>query len=128
MRNKNPGLELRQKKFVELGLENEVADEIAKIVMEHKIAELRQRRGFTQAELARRSGVSQSMIAQIESGKLNNLTLKTLTRTALALDATLKIDLLPHIRSGSRRRKRSASLPKRLASARVPGNAPVDAH
>jgi transcriptional regulator with XRE-family HTH domain len=47
------------------------------------------------------------MIAQIESGKLNNLTLKTLARTARALGVSLKIDLVP--RSASRRRGRGAS-------------------
>jgi transcriptional regulator with XRE-family HTH domain len=113
---RNPGLELLQKRVVELGLENEVADETAKIVIEHKIVELRRRRGFTQAELARRSGVSQSMIAQIESGKLNNLTLKTLTRTALALDATLRIDLVSQIPSARRRSRRKASPTRKLAS------------
>jgi transcriptional regulator with XRE-family HTH domain len=41
------------------------------------------------------------MIAQIESGKLNNLTLRTLARTAAALDADLKIDLVPRQRSGA---------------------------
>jgi transcriptional regulator with XRE-family HTH domain len=54
---------------------------------------------------ARRSGVSQPMIAQIESGKLNNLTLKTLARTARALGASLRIDLISRSepRGGSRR-------------------------
>jgi hypothetical protein len=35
------------------------------------------------------------MISQIESGALNNLTLKTLARTARVLGARLKIDLVP---------------------------------
>jgi hypothetical protein len=42
------------------------------------------------------------MIAQIESGKLNNLTLRTLARTAAALDANLRIDLVPRPTSGKR--------------------------
>ncbi len=102
MSTKNPGLELLEKKVDELGLRREVEDELAQILIEHKIATLRKRRGLTQAALAQRSGVSQPMIAQIESGKLNNLTLKTLARTARALGASLKIDLVP--RSTSRRR------------------------
>lgn len=92
MNTKNPGLALLEKKVDELGLRREVEDELAQILIEHKIANLRKRRGLTQAALARRSGVSQPMIAQIESGKLNNLTLKTLARTARALGARLKID------------------------------------
>jgi len=103
---KNPGLELLEKKVDELGLRREVEDELAQILIEHKIATLRKRRGLTQAALAERSGVSQPMIAQIESGKLNNLTLKTLARTARALGASLKIDLIP--RSTSRRRGHGA--------------------
>jgi transcriptional regulator with XRE-family HTH domain len=104
---KNPGLELLERKVDELGLRREVEDELAQILIEHKIATLRKRRGLTQAALAQRSGVSQPMIAQIESGKLNNLTLKTLARTARALGASLKIDLVP--RSRSRRGGHAAS-------------------
>jgi transcriptional regulator with XRE-family HTH domain len=102
MNTKNPGLALLEKKVDELGLRREVEEELAQILIEHKVADLRKRRGLTQAALARRSGVSQPMIAQIESGKLNNLTLKTLARTARALDAHLKIDLVPRPTSGRR--------------------------
>jgi transcriptional regulator with XRE-family HTH domain len=106
MSTKNPGQALLEGKVDELGLRREVEDELAQILIEHKIASLRKRRGLTQAALARRSGVSQPMIAQIESGRLNNLTLKTLARTARALDASLKIDLVP--RSTSNKRGRAA--------------------
>src|SRR5208282_1903940 len=102
MSTKNPGLELLERKVDELGLRREVEDELAQILIEHKIADLRKRRGLTQAALAQRLGVSQPMIAQIESGKLNNLTLKTLARTARALGANLKIDLVPHSTPGER--------------------------
>src|SRR5271169_1494931 len=95
MRAKNPGLALLEKKVDELGLRREVEEELAQILIEHKVADLRKSRGLTQAALAQRSGVSQPMIAQIESGRLNNLTLKTLARTARALGASLKIDLVP---------------------------------
>lgn len=99
---KNPGMALLERKVDELGLRREVEDELAQILIEHKVATLRKRRGLTQAALARRSGVRQPMIAQIESGKLNNLTLKTLARTARALGASLKIDLVPRSASGRR--------------------------
>jgi transcriptional regulator with XRE-family HTH domain len=91
---------LLEKKVDEFGLRREVEEELAQILIEHKIANLRKRRGLTQAALARRSGVSQPMIAQIESGKLNNLTLKTLARTARALGASLKIDLISRSEPG----------------------------
>jgi transcriptional regulator with XRE-family HTH domain len=104
MNTKNPGLTLLEKKVDELDLRREVEDELAQILIEHKIAKLRKSRGLTQAALARRSGVSQPMIAQIESGKLNNLTLKTLARTARALDASLKIDLISRSEPSESRR------------------------
>ena len=107
MNTKSPGLALLEKKVDELGLRREVEDELAQILIEHKIANLRKRRGLTQAALARRSGVSQPMIAQIESGKLNNLTLKTLARTARALGASLKIDLISPSESSGRRKHSS---------------------
>ncbi len=107
MSTRNPGLRLLERKVDKLGLWREVEDELAQILIEHKIATLRKRRGLTQAALAERTGVSQPMIAQIESGKLNNLTLRTLARTARALDASLKIVLTPRRklrRHGSRSR------------------------
>ncbi|MGH7916264.1 MAG: helix-turn-helix domain-containing protein [Candidatus Binataceae bacterium] len=113
MSSKHPGLELLERKVDEIGLRGEVEEELAQILIEHKIAHLRKSRGLTQAALAQLSGVSQPMIAQMESGKLNNLTLKTLARTARVLGASLKIDLVPsstpHKRSRVRLRRRSSS-------------------
>src|SRR6202158_4310099 len=107
MSMKNPGLQRLERKVDELGLRREVEDELARILIEQKIAALRRRRGLTQAALAKRSGVSQPMIAQIESGKLNNLTLKTLARTARALGASLKIDLVSWSESSGRSKQSS---------------------
>jgi transcriptional regulator with XRE-family HTH domain len=112
MRTKNPGLALLEAKIGELGLRRDVEDELSQLQIEHKIARLRKRQGLTQAELARRSGVSQPMIAQIESGALNNLTLKTLARTARVLGAKLTIDLV----SSSRARNHARTKDKRQAS------------
>ncbi len=115
MRTKNLGLALLEEKVDELGLRREVEDELSQLLIEHKIAMLRKQQGLTQAELARRSGVSQPMIAQIESGMLNNLTLKTLVRTAHVLGAKLKIDLVAprkardQARTTSKRRGSSGS-------------------
>jgi transcriptional regulator with XRE-family HTH domain len=105
--SKNPGLALLEKRVDELGLRREVEEELAQIMIEHKIASLRKRRRLTQAALAARSGVSQPMIAQIESGRLSNLSLKTLARTARALGARLRVDLVPQPRFAPRRRDTS---------------------
>jgi DNA-binding XRE family transcriptional regulator len=115
---KNPGLALLEKKVDELGLRRGVEEELAQILIEDKIANLRKRKGLTQAALARRSGVSQPMIAQIESGKLNNLTLKTLARTARALDASLKVDLIS--RAGPNERRRYSGKNRRTVTS-LPG-------
>lgn len=114
MKQKNPGLALLDKKVDELGLQREVEEELAEVLIESKIARLRKRRGMTQADLARRSGVSQPMIAQIESGRLNNLTLKTLARTAYALDARLRVDLVSQSPSQRARRTRLARAAAKL--------------
>jgi UDP-N-acetylglucosamine 1-carboxyvinyltransferase len=50
----------------------------------HLIAKIRQERGLTQAEFARRMGTSQSAINRIEQGK-QNLSLETIARISTAL-------------------------------------------
>ena len=45
MRTKNPGLALLEKKVDEYGLRSEVEDELAEIMIEHKIAKLQKKRG-----------------------------------------------------------------------------------
>lgn len=51
------------------------------------LKELRNKRGLTQRELARRSGIPHTNIAQFESGKrgVSNMTLQTAIRLADAL-------------------------------------------
>jgi len=61
----NLGQASLERKVDEFGLRPEVQDELARILIEHKIAALRNRRGLTQAALARRSGVSKPMTTTI---------------------------------------------------------------
>ena len=58
-----------------------------------KIAELRQKQGLSQAELARRLGAKQQLIARIESLDHTNMTLSTLQKIAQALHKRLVVDL-----------------------------------
>jgi len=51
--------------------------ERAKLRIAHKLADLREKMGFTQSQLARKMRVSQQLISRIESGS-DNLTLETL--------------------------------------------------
>lgn len=50
------------------------------------IRETRIKAGLSQSELARRTGVSQSYISEIEAGNADTLTLATLRKIAAALD------------------------------------------
>jgi transcriptional regulator with XRE-family HTH domain len=56
---------------------------------------LREKRGLSQRELAERMGASQPYVAKLESGRVENLGLRTLVKCALALGASLRIELKP---------------------------------
>jgi transcriptional regulator with XRE-family HTH domain len=59
---------------------------------------LRIRRGWRQADLAERAGVSQSTVSRMERGHLATLTLEAIRRVAAALD--LRVDVLGRWRGG----------------------------
>jgi transcriptional regulator with XRE-family HTH domain len=54
-----------------------------------KIREMRRARGWSQQELARRAGISQAQIANLESGLSANPMQRTLEGIAKAFDMTL---------------------------------------
>jgi len=54
--------------------------------LEYKVKECRERKGITQEELAKRSGVSRAIISGLESGTITVTTTKTLIKIAEALD------------------------------------------
>ena len=54
---------------------------------------LRQRRGWRQADLAARSGVSQSAISDIERGRVDRYTLRTVRHMLSALDGSATLDV-----------------------------------
>ncbi len=56
-----------------------------------QIYELREKRGYTQAELAQKAGTKQSNIARLEDSDYTGYSLKTLNRIANALGVELKI-------------------------------------
>jgi len=58
-----------------------------------QIAQLREQRGLTQTELAARMHTSAPVISRLESGSA--CTLQTLQKVAEALEAILKIELVP---------------------------------
>ena len=87
-------------------LRRKVEEHLSEMMIEQKLAVLRSRRGMTQAELAKRLGVSQPHIAKLEAGRARNIELHTLCRWATALGAKLTIDVVPGAR---RKRKRTAA-------------------
>jgi transcriptional regulator with XRE-family HTH domain len=57
------------------------------------IRALRRRRGWRQLDLAKRSGISQSLVSIIERGHLDATSVRSLRRLLLALDAALWLEL-----------------------------------
>ncbi len=75
--------------------------ERAKVSLAQRIAELREEKHLKQSELARKLGVSQQFISQIETGQESNLTLDTILRLARTLGRSVKITSPKAPRNGS---------------------------
>ena len=67
--------------------------ELSRIRLADQIAELREKRDWTQADLARKVGTTQSGIARLENPEYRNYSLKTLEKVARALGARLVVGL-----------------------------------
>ena len=63
-----------------------------------RLEQLRLSKGWSQAELARRSGVPQPTISRLEAGKVSSINLPNLERLADALGVNAAI-LIDHIKS-----------------------------
>ena len=57
--------------------------------MGFKIKELREKENLSQAELAQKSGVSQNLIARLETGELKSCSTNTLEKLAAALETSV---------------------------------------
>ena len=78
--------ELKDRKFRKV-----FETERAKVALAQRIAELREEKHLRQIDLAKRLGVSQQFISQIETGQEKNLTLETLLKIAKSLGRGVKI-------------------------------------
>jgi DNA-binding Xre family transcriptional regulator len=87
-------------------LKRKVQEYLNEMMIEQKLAALRSQRGMTQAQLAKRLGVSQPHIAKLEAGHAKNIELHTLCRWATALGAQLTVDVVP---KSTKKRKRTAA-------------------
>jgi DNA-binding XRE family transcriptional regulator len=65
--------------------------ECIKVALAQKIAELRKGEELTQVGLAKRLGVSQQFISQIETAEERNLTIETLIKIATSLGRGINI-------------------------------------
>lgn len=72
----------------------EAAEKLVDQVRGKRLKELRRSLGLTQVEVAKRLGVSQNRVSQMERGDLGQLRIDTLRRYAEALGVDLRIDLL----------------------------------
>jgi DNA-binding XRE family transcriptional regulator len=65
--------------------------ECAKVALAQKIAELREDEHLKQVDLAKKLGVSQQFVSQIETGEEKNLTIETLIKIAQSLGRGINI-------------------------------------
>ena len=59
-----------------------------------KIAKLREKKGLSQQQMAKRMGTSQQAVSRIESGEYEGFTLKTLEKIAEATGTKVKIEFV----------------------------------
>ena len=64
------------------------------LILEMKIAKLREKKGLSQQELAKLMRTSQQAVSRIESGDYEGFTLKTLEKIAEATGTRLKIEFI----------------------------------
>jgi transcriptional regulator with XRE-family HTH domain len=83
-----------KKQMKDSEVRREVEKELAGLELGVKIAKLRAKQKLNQTELAARSGMNASKISLIETAP-QNLTLNTLARVASALEARVRIELVP---------------------------------
>jgi DNA-binding XRE family transcriptional regulator len=70
-------------------------EEVARLQVGFKIAQLRQMRHLSQAELAKKVKTTQQTISRLEDLKNARVNINTLARLAAALKARLSIDFIP---------------------------------
>ena len=82
----------------------QVEEELAAINVAQDLVALRESRGLSQVQLAKRLGITQSAIAQLESAQPKNVELRTLVRVAAALGARVDVSIRPRRHRESRQR------------------------
>ncbi|HXV27758.1 MAG TPA: helix-turn-helix domain-containing protein [bacterium] len=70
--------------------------------------------GMTQSQLARRTGISQSAVANIENNPAADLQLSTIEKLAKALDCGLLLAVVPNEKIADKLEERSKSVARKL--------------
>jgi len=78
--------ELKDKEFKKF-----YAEEGLRLALGYKIAKIRQKRGLTQKELAKKIHTSQATVARLEGGDYQGYSLRTLEKVALATGTHLEV-------------------------------------
>ena len=65
-------------------------NKVNELEVKNRLKELRTKENLSQAELAQKSGVSQNLIARLESGALTNTTTDTLFKISKALNVKVE--------------------------------------
>ncbi len=102
-------------------LASAVEERLAEMKIEQELVALREKEGLSQRDLAVKIGTSQPYIAKLESGRVQNLGLKTLAKYAAATGTRLKVSFEPvrHHRKPARRRQ-GVTVRVRRAARRTP--------
>src|SRR6266436_6854734 len=93
----------------------QVEEELAAINVAQDLVALRESRGLSQVQLAKRLGITQSAIAQLESAQPKNVELKTLVRVATALGGHVDVSIRPRRQAEGKARQRTQPKAKKLA-------------
>ncbi len=99
---KRRGTELTKWMDAKLAADPELAravdERLAEMRIEQELVSLREKEGLSQRDLALRIGASQPYVAKLESGRVQNLGLKTLIKYAAATGTRLTVSFEPDLR------------------------------
>ena len=90
-----------------------------------QVKQIREMLGMTQSQLARRTGMQQSAIAEIESGKRRDLRLSTINRLSAGLEGRLHIALIPETNIRELLNKRGREIARKIVLATA-GSAAIE--
>jgi transcriptional regulator with XRE-family HTH domain len=100
-------------------LASAVEERLAEMKIEQELVALREKEGLSQRDLAVKIGTSQPYIAKLESGRVQNLGLKTLARYAAATGTRLTVSFEPIQHHSKPARRRAPAVRARSAARRT---------